>query len=165
MPDSRYRISFRLLDRRDFAVVSRWFAEPHVARWWNEDSSLEHIEAKYGPRVNGLARTSMWIIEIDGRSAGLAQHYKHEDYYPDHDAAVGIPDAVGIDYLLAADFAGRGLGPRALAALARFVLGLTPDARSCVATPAQQNRPSWVALERAGLRRHGSCEPPEEPLA
>ncbi len=106
----------------------------------------------------------MWIVEIDSRPAGLAQHYRHDDY-PEHDAAVGIPDAVGIDYLLGEDFAGRGLAPPVLAALARFVLELTPDACCCVATPAQENRPSWVALDRAGFRRHGPCQPPDEPLA
>ena len=164
MPAPTHRIGFRPLDRQDFPLVSRWFAEPHVARWWNEDSSLEHIEAKYGRRVDGVDRTSMWIIEIDGRPAGLAQHYAHDDH-PAHDTAVGIPDAVGIDYLLCEDVAGRGMGPAVLDAFAGFVLELTPRARCCVATPAQENRPSWVALERAGFQRHGPCQPPGEPLA
>lgn len=163
MPDSS-PVSFRPLARPDFPLLSRWFTEPHVDRWWNEGSSLERIEAKYGRRVDGLDKTAMWIIGVDGRPAGLAQHYRHDDY-PEHDAAVGIPDAVGIDYLLAEGFAGRGLGPPVLAALARFVLGLTPEAKYCVATPAQENRPSWVALDRAGFRRLGPCQPPEEPLA
>jgi len=159
-----HRISFRPLGRRDFTLVSRWFQEPHVARWWNQDSSLEHIEAKYGPRVDGADQTSMWIIEIDGRPAGLAQHYEHEDY-PEHDTAVGIPDAVGIDYLLGAEHAGRGLGPAVLDAFADLVLVLTPGARCCIATPAQENRPSRVALERAGFQRRGPCQPPGEPPA
>lgn len=163
MPDSP-QVSFRALGRDDYGLLARWFAEPHVARWWNEDSALEHIEAKYGPRVDRTDHTTMWIIEIDGRPAGLAQHYEHADY-PRHDTAVGVPDAVGIDYLLGEDHAGRGLGPRVLAALARFVLDLEPRARCCVATPAQQNRASWLALERAGFRRHGPCQPPGEPPA
>jgi aminoglycoside 6'-N-acetyltransferase len=164
MTEGSDRFRFRPLERSDFVLVSRWFAEPHVARWWNEPGSLDHVESKYGPRVDGGDRTSMWIIEVDGRACGLAQHYRHEDY-PDHDRAVGVPAAVGIDYLLAGSHAGRGLGPGVLAALARFVLELAPDARSCVATPAQENRPSWVALERAGFRRHGPCHPPGEPPA
>lgn len=157
-------IGFRALGRDDFAQLARWFSEPHVDRWWNEDSSPGGIEAKYGRRVDGLDATSMWVIEIDGRPAGLAQHYRHADY-PDHDAVVGLPHAVGIDYLLGAAFAGQGLGPTVLAELARFVHARTPGARFCVATPAQANRPSWVALERAGFTRHGPCRPPDEPPA
>jgi aminoglycoside 6'-N-acetyltransferase len=157
-------IEFRPLRRDDFALVACWFSEPHVSRWWNEDASLDGIEAKYGRRVDALDATSMWVVEIDGRPAGLAQHYRHRDY-PEHDTAVGIPDAVGIDYLLGEEFAGRGLGPIVLAELATFVLGLVPEGRCCVATPAQENRPSWVALDRAGFRRHGPCQPPDEPPA
>jgi aminoglycoside 6'-N-acetyltransferase len=164
MSASYRRVSFRPLDRQDFALVGRWFAEPHVARWWNEDSSLGHIETKYGRRVDGEDQTSMWIIEIGGQPAGLAQHYKHENY-PEHDRAVGVPDAVGIDYLLGEDFTGRGQGPGVLEAFASFVLKPTPEARRCVATPAQENGPSWMALERAGFRRHGPCQPPGEPVA
>ena len=155
-----HRISFRPLDRRDFPLVSRWFQEPDVARWWNEDSSLEHIEAKYGPRVDGADQTSMWIIEIDALPAGLAQHYEHEDY-PEHDAAVDIPDAVGIDYLLGAEHAGRGLGPAVLDAFADFVLVLTPGARCCHsprtgAVPGLWHQPSE--------KREGAAGGPE-PLA
>lgn len=162
MISSNESISFRPLDRSDFALVARWFTEPQVARWWSEDSSLEHLEAKYGPRVDGRDHTSMWIIEVDGEPAGLAQHYRHE-HYPDHDAAVGIPDAVGIDYLLSEDHAGRGHGPGMLATLARLALDAVSEARCCVASPAQDNRPSWTALERAGFHRHGPCHPPGDP--
>ncbi len=31
--------------------------------------------------------------------------------------------------------------------------------------PAQANRPSWTALQRAGFSRHGPCQPPDEPPA
>jgi aminoglycoside 6'-N-acetyltransferase len=157
-------VEFRPLDRSDFPTVAAWFEQPHIERWWHASSDLADIEGKYGPRVDGNDSTSMWIIEVDGSSAGLAQHYRHEDH-PDHDEAVGIENAVGIDYLLAEEFAGRGLGPLVLAAFARFALDRTPSADCCVATPAQANRPSWAALERAGFQRRGPCQPPDEPIA
>jgi aminoglycoside 6'-N-acetyltransferase len=158
------RVEFRPLQRSDFPTVAVWFEQPHIARWWNDSSDLDDIEAKYGPRVDGNDLTSMWIVEIDGEPAGLAQHYHHEDY-PDHNEAVGVENAVGIDYLLAEDFAGRGLGPLMLAAFARLALDRTPSADHCVAAPAQANRPSWTALERAGFQRLGPCQPPDEPIA
>ncbi len=158
------RIEFRELQRSDFPTVAAWFEQPHIERWWNESSDLDDIEAKYGPRVDGNDSTSMWVIEIDGNPAGLAQHYRHEDY-PDHDEAVGVENAVGIDYLLAEDFAGHGFGPLMLAAFARLALDRTPGADHCVAAPAQANRPSWTALERACFQRRGACQPPDEPIA
>jgi aminoglycoside 6'-N-acetyltransferase len=158
------RVEFRQLQRSDFPAVAAWFEQPHIERWWNESSDLDHIEAKYGPRVDGNDSTSMWIVEIDGIPAGLAQHYRHEDY-PDHDEAVGVESAVGIDYLLAEDFTGRGLGPHVLAAFARLALDRTTGSHHCVAAPAQANRSSWRALERAGFQRLGACQPPDEPIA
>lgn len=158
-------VRFRLLRRADFASLALWFAEPHVATWWNPDPSAEGIEAKYGPRIDGAdAATTMWVPEVDGEAAGLVQHYRHADH-PAHDAAVGIEDAVGIDFLLSERFAGRGLGPVVLSAFADLVFELHPDALRCVATPAQENRRSWRALEKAGFARRGTCQPPDEPPA
>ncbi len=157
-------VTFRPLRRSDFPTLAVWFGQPHVERWWHEPTDPAAIEAKYGPRVDGREPTTMWIVEVGGEAAGLAQHYLHADQ-PDHDRSVGIDDAVGIDYLLADGFAGRGIGPRMLEALARLALAEEQGAACCVATPAQDNRPSWRALERAGFVRRASCTPPDEPPA
>jgi aminoglycoside 6'-N-acetyltransferase len=157
--------TFRPLVRADFPSLQRWFAQPHVAKWWNADPALAAVEAKYGPRVDGDdSATSMSIVEIDGVPSGLLQHYRHADH-PDHDAAVGIDNAVGIDFLLSEEVSGRGVGPQVLSAFAVLVLDAAPAGACCVATPAQENRRSWRALEKAGFVRHGSCQPPDEPLA
>lgn len=157
--------TFRPLVRSDFPSIQRWFAQPHVVRWWNADPAMAAIEAKYGQRVDGVDRaTSMWIVEIDGVPAGLLQHYRHADH-PDHEAAVGVDDAIGIDFLLSEEFAGRSLGPTVLTAFADLVLEATPGASWCVATPAQANSRSWRALEKAGFVRRGTCQPPDEPPA
>lgn len=157
-------VNFRSLTRVDYPLLARWFSEPDVSRWWNERPSFDTIEEKYGPRVDGEDRTTMWVVEIDGAPAGLMQHYRHEDY-PEHDVAVGIADAVGIDFLLSDEFAGRGLGPEVLSRFSDLVLELTSEASCCVATPAQENQRSWRALEKAGFERRGPCQPPDEPPA
>src|SRR5690606_9629397 len=92
-------IAFRPLEADDFPMLVEWFAEPSIARWWNEPADLSSVESKYGPRVEGREPTSMWIVEIEGRPGGLLQCYRHVDH-PEHDACVGVPDAVGIDYLI-----------------------------------------------------------------
>ena len=158
-------IRFRSLERSDYSLLAGWFSEPDVERWWNADASVEGIEAKYGPRIDGIdAATTMWIIEIGDHAGGLAQHYGHVDH-PAHDAAVGIERAVGIDFLLSQGFSGRGRGPEVLMRFADLALELTPDACSCAATPTQDNRRSWRALEKAGFEQRGICQLPDEPPA
>jgi aminoglycoside 6'-N-acetyltransferase len=145
-------------------MLARWLAQPHVARWWGPPPPLDAVAAKYLPRIEGLDLTEMWIVEIDAVSAGVIQSYRHTDY-PDHDRAVGIPNAVGIDYFLDALHAGRGLASGVLHAFACHALARYPDCEVCVATPAQANEPSWRSLERAGFERRHACRPPEEPPA
>ena len=157
-------VAFRPLETNDFPVLVEWFAEPAIAKWWNQAAELSAIESKYGPRVAGREPTSMWIAEIDGRPGGLLQCYLHTDY-PEHDASVGISAAVGIDYLLGGTHRGQGLGALVLSAFATHAFDQHPSAAICVATPAQANTASWRALERAGFARHGECQPPDEPIA
>jgi aminoglycoside 6'-N-acetyltransferase len=160
-----HEATFRPLLRSDFPSLQRWFAQAHVAQWWNADPAIVAIEAKYGPRIDGEDHaTIMWVVEIGGAPCGLLQHYRHADH-PDHDAAVGVADAVGIDFLLSEEVSGQGVGPNVLSAFADFVLEATPDTSCCVATPAQANRRSWRALEKAGFTRSGTCQPPDEPPA
>ncbi len=158
-------ISFRPLRTTDFDLLVDWFADPVIARWWNQPAELESVTAKYLPRIDGTGDpTSMWIAEVDGDRAGLLQHYRHSDYSA-HDAAVGVPNAVGIDYLLGGPHRGRGLGGRILRAFASLALAHHPDVQVCVATPAIANTASRVALERAGFDHSHDCQPPDEPPA
>ncbi len=156
-------LCFRPLVRDDFGQLVEWFAEPAIARWWDHPAELDFMRTKYGPRIDGEEPTSMWIVEIDGEPAGLLQHYRHVDY-PAHDAVVGVPDAVGIDYLIGSQHRGRGLAAPVLRAFARHALTQRASMSVCVATPAQENTASWRALERAGFDRHGECTPPDGPI-
>jgi aminoglycoside 6'-N-acetyltransferase len=156
--------TFRPMVRDDLELLRQWLAEPHIARWWNITPDPEVVAAKYGPRMAPGSPTAMWIVEVDGAPAGVLQSYRHRDY-PEHDAAVGIADACGIDYFLSVAYTGRGVGGRMLRAAAEHVLAIAPDCTCCVATPAQENVPSWRALERAGFERVCECQPPDEPPA
>lgn len=157
-------IVFRPLEAEDFPAVVGWFAEPAIAQWWNEPAELASVESKYGPRIRGCEPTLMWIVEIEGLPAGLLQCYHHVDY-PEHDERVGIPDAVGIDYLIGDAHRGRGLGAGVLRAFAAHALGQHPSLMVCAATPAQENPASWRSHERAGFTRYRQCQPPNEPIA
>lgn len=158
-------ISFRPLAVDDLEQVVEWFADPVVAAWWNQPPEIESVRSKYLPRIDRTADpTLMWIAEVDGTPAGLFQSYLHDDY-SEHDIAVGVADAVGIDYLVGAPHRGRGLGAATVRAFAGFVLDLYREAAVCVAAPAAANAASCAALESAGFERSHDCRPPDEPAA
>jgi aminoglycoside 6'-N-acetyltransferase len=158
------RIRFRPLAEDDLPALVVWFAEPEIARWWNQPAEIDSVRAKYLPRIEQREATQMWIAEIDDAAGGLLQSYLHADH-PEHDECVGVPGAVGIDYLIGGAHRGRGIGRLVLRAFADLTLSLHPSASGCVATPAQANEASWRALEHAGFSRIGTCRPPDEPLA
>lgn len=157
-------VRFRPLAEHDLPTLVAWFAEPDIAKWWNQLAEIDAVRAKYLPRIEGREPTLMWIAEIDGEDGGLLQSYLHPDY-PEHDAVVGIAEAVGIDYLIGGRHRGRGLGRHVLRAFVEWTLDQYPAATSCVATPARANEASWRALEHAGFSRVGECQPPDEPPA
>src|SRR4051812_3363334 len=157
-------VAFRPLTTEDLRMIPEWFTQPAVAQWWNQPVALDAVRAKYQPRIDGSETTLMWIVELNGTPGGLVQTYRHADY-PEHDQAVGIANAIGIDYLLDDDHRGRGLGALVLRMCASWALERYADADCCVATPAQANTASWRALERAGFVRQHECQPPEEPPA
>jgi aminoglycoside 6'-N-acetyltransferase len=147
------KITFRPLEPEDLELLARWQSAPHVARWWQDPADIESITAKYAPSVLAEERTEVFVILVDGDPVGLIQRYRHRDH-PDWDRAVGVPDAVGIDYYIGeAERVGRGIGAAAIGAFARETLGYYPDMDCVVAAPQQENVASWRALEKAGFSR------------
>jgi RimJ/RimL family protein N-acetyltransferase len=152
-PVDEGRLTFRPLDHADLPVLAGWIAAEHVARWWGEPADLASVEAKYGPRIGGQGVAEELVIELDGRPIGLIQRYRHRDH-PGWDAAIAIPDAAGIDYLIGLpDLVGIGLGPAVIRAFVPTVFEAYPDAEVVVAAPQQANVASWRALEKAGFTR------------
>ncbi len=155
---SMSHIIFRPLTREDIGTLAAWFGEPDIAEWWHAPNDSQEFEAKYVARIEGEDPTDVWVIEVDGVAAGFAQSYRHADH-PDHDALVGIPNAVGIDYLLGGNHRGRALGVQMLSALAEFVVSLHSHVSVCVATPDERNVRSRGALEAAGFIYSHRSEP------
>ena len=139
------------MNQADFGLLVDWFADPYVVQWFGPPKDLAAVEAKYGPRLRDEEPTEMWIPEIDAEPAGMLQCYRHVDH-PETDEVVGVADAVGIDYLLASPFRGRGLAGAVLSSFAQHALGRFPDCRVVVATPDENNAASCGALRAAGFR-------------
>jgi len=159
-------IELRPLRREDFPLLSRWLAEPLVARWWDDDSSLDAVEAQYGPSVDGADPTAVYLAEHQGRAVGLIQVYGFDaepGYAAELSTVCSVPaGALSIDYLVGEPSArGRGLGTAMIAAAVARGFADHPDAGEVLVPVAAANEASWRALERAGGTRYavGELEP------
>lgn len=154
-------LTFRPLTPADLPLLAGWLAEPHVARWWNHETSPAALQRDFGPAMRGEEPAEDLVAELDGVPVGLVQRCRWHDY-PEYVVEIaGIltvaPGTVTIDYLVGrpAD-TGRGLGTRLVAAAVAEVWRRYPDAPSVVVPVVAANRASWRALERAGFTRAAS---------
>jgi aminoglycoside 6'-N-acetyltransferase len=159
-------VQLRPLRREDFPLLSRWLAEPSVARWWHDDDSLDAVEAHYGPSVDGVDPTALYLAGHGGRAFGFVQVYRFDDE-PESLAELSAvcpvpPGALSVDYLIGEPSArGRGLGAAMIAAAVARGFADHPDAGEVLVPVVAANEASWRALERAGGARYavGGLEP------
>ncbi len=155
--------AFRPITRADFPMLSSWLREPHVARWWAADPSLESIEADYGGAIDGTDPSEVFIAHRAHAPIGLVQRYRIESYPPyieELRPILTLPaHAASMDYLIGPPGAlRRGLGAQMLREfVARIWLDdlLTP---ALVVPVHADNTASWRVLERIGFSRAASGE-------
>ncbi len=163
---SRATVTFRLLRRQDFTLLTGWLAEPLVARWWNHQTSPEAIERDFGPSVDGRDATEMFLACSGERPFGLIQRYPiavYREYIQELSQVCTVPPgALSIDYLIGdPQVRGRGLGTAMIATMAAACWMECPRADDVIVPVCAGNRASWRALERAGFCRiaEGLLEP------
>jgi aminoglycoside 6'-N-acetyltransferase len=157
MTMASHEIAFRPLARRDFGSLSEWLNAPHVKIWWREEADAESIEERYGPIVDRVDPTEVFVIERDEQAIGLIQRYRFDDN-PAWQATLSVTDtpeeAVGIDYLIGlVHLTGRGLGPEVIGKFVRETWDRYSDVAAVVVNINEDNRPSWRALEKIGFSR------------
>ncbi|MFF1485267.1 GNAT family N-acetyltransferase [Streptomyces sp. NPDC058319] len=129
-------VEFTALGHADLPLLHRWLSAPHVRTWWRDTLSLEEVQRKYGPRIDGTGPIHCFVIEVEGDPIGMIQGYRHADL-PDGDRVgdIGVPAAAGIDYLIGdAARCGRGIGSRVIPAFSALLFRLHPDVSAIVAT-------------------------------
>ena len=152
------RFTFRPLKRTDFPLLGRWLAEPHVARWWNHETTAEAVERDFGPAADGTEPAQDWLALTGGEPVGLVQCCFWSDY-PDYSNELAglltVPaSALTIDYLIGPpECTGRGLGAAMIAAFTDHIWNTEPAASAIIVPVVAANRASWRALEKCGFRR------------
>jgi Acetyltransferase (GNAT) domain len=70
-PDALGPVTTRPLTCKDLPLLHRWLSTPHVRDWWRgEPATPTDIARKYGPRIDGVVPTRMFIIELRGEAVG-----------------------------------------------------------------------------------------------
>lgn len=149
MPNS---ISFRPLSRSDFPLLQRWLTESHVVAWWRQSLDLAGVEAKYGPRVDGIEPTQVFVIEYRGRPAGWIQWYRWADY-PGHAHQLGADlGSVGIDLAIGErEMTGKGLGPGTIREFIDQIIFVDPAVSAVITDPEENNLRSLRAFKKAAF--------------
>jgi aminoglycoside 6'-N-acetyltransferase len=162
--DHDTRVTVRAMTRGDLEAMTRWRQASHVRRWWDTDGepTSENVERKYGPDIDGITPTRLWVGEVNGRAIGFVQDYRIRDY-PDYALLTPDPDAVGVDYAVGEPgWTSRGFGTRMLWAWMHRARHRFPDARTFFAAPDHRNAASLRMLAKTGFVAGTWFDEPQE---
>ena len=147
------RISFRPLTRPDFPLLEQWLREPHVARWWREPFELTALEAKYGPCIDGVEPTHLFLIKFDEVPIGFIQWYRWSDYSEHAEKLGASRRSAGVDLLIGRpDMIGMGIGPAAIWKIGTDLIFVDPAIDAVVSDPEEANVQSLRAFAKAGFQ-------------
>ncbi len=151
--DHDRKVTLRAMGRGDLPDMARWRSHDHVARWWDADGepTLEAVTAHYGPAIDGMEPTRMWVAEVNGRSVGFCQDYRIRDH-PDFAALVPDPDAVGVDYAVGEPaLVNRGVGTAMLWAWLLTARRRYREVTTYFSAPDHRNAASLRVLAKVGF--------------
>jgi aminoglycoside 6'-N-acetyltransferase len=149
------RVALRAMTRGDLGDLVRWLGTDHVSRWFAAQGTptLDRVTARYGPRIDGMEPTRMWVVEVNGRSVGFCQDYRLRDH-PEFAALTPDPEAVGVDYAIGEPhLVGEGVGAAMLWAWLGSALRRYRGVTTYFAAPDHRNRASLRVLEKVGFER------------
>jgi aminoglycoside 6'-N-acetyltransferase len=159
--------AFAALREDDLPLVRGWLLEPHVKRWWDDGVKNPYPDAvleDYREAIQGKDPTYHYLAQIDGRSAGMFQHYRIADS-PEYAEVLALgEDAIGVDLFIGeVELIGRGHGPAMLRQFLRDVAFPFHGVDVCVIGPSIKNVPAIRAYEKIGFRALREVQVPGEP--
>lgn len=157
------RVALRAMTRGDLGDLARWLGADHVKRWFaaRGTPTLERVTSRYGPRIDGMEPTRMWVVEVNGRSVGFCQDYRLRDH-PEFAALTPDPEAVGVDYAIGEPhLVGSGVGAAMLWAWLGSALRRYRGVTTYFAAPDHRNHASLRVLEKVGFERGAWFDEPQ----
>lgn len=145
--------ALRPVTRDDLPLLAAWFADPEFVRWWGgEPKSRDEVARDYLGRHDGDEIVQSFIILRRDVPIGYIQAWNDE------------PLIGGIDIVLIPDVHGRGYGPDAVRALARYLHDELSWRRITI-DPSVRNLRAIRAFEKAGfIAQSEMLDPRDGPL-
>jgi aminoglycoside 6'-N-acetyltransferase len=147
---------FRRTERDDLILIKKWLSTPHVARFWNHDTSDEAVERDFGGSIDGTEPCEDFIVLYDEQPIGLIQRYLFSAYPEDLaeiETLLKVPAfAMSIDYFIGdVEMTGRGHGTQMIRAMVESCWVDHPKTDTIIVPVAVANPASWRALLSAGF--------------
>jgi aminoglycoside 6'-N-acetyltransferase len=139
----------RRVGKGDLADVLHIFQDPTVERWWGK-----YDEKKVSESYEDDEETIAYLITVEGVVAGLIQYAEEEDPQYKH---------ASIDIAIFERYQRQGLGPRAIRALAAYLIDELGHHRLTI-DPAAENANAIRAYESVGFRPVGVMRQYEQGL-
>ena len=120
--------------------------------------------AEYREAIQGRDPTYHYLVHVDGRPAGMFQHYRIGDSPEYADALTLGEDAIGVDLFIGeVELIGLGHGPEMVRQFLRDVAFPFHRIDVCVIGPSVHNLAAIRAYEKAGFRALREVHVPDEP--
>ncbi|MCK9875216.1 acetyltransferase [Frankia sp. Ag45/Mut15] len=151
-------IGWRRVTEDDFPLLGAWLEQPHVARWWNHETTPEAVRRDFGPTARGEEPAQDFLALLDDQPFGLVQRCRlidYSEYLDELRPVIEVPvGAMSLDYLIGdRGQTGRGLGPAMLTSMVARTWSDHPESDCVIVPVVAANRASWRALEKARFRR------------
>ena len=163
-------MEFRRTTRADFPLLARWLGSPHVARFWNHETTPEAIERDFGGSVDGTEPMFDFIVEDAGVPVGFMQRSLIWDYANEQQELITLSDAprdaLTTDYFIGeVATTGKGIGTRMIQEFTELCFADCPSASAIIVPVIAGNPASWRALKAAGYERIAEGHiPPDNPV-
>jgi aminoglycoside 6'-N-acetyltransferase len=133
----------RLVPARDehIPAFTALFSDPTVRRWWPAPDPVVVAREHVAPEANRV----VWAIEVEGAIVGIIQAWEETEADYRH---------AGIDLSLLGSAQGRGLGPDAIRAVARWLFEVRRHHRITI-DPSAANAHAIRAYVKVGFRPVG----------
>ncbi|MEV0598836.1 GNAT family N-acetyltransferase [Streptomyces sp. NPDC050315] len=148
----------------DLDLVHSWMQQPHVEAFWHQAWPHERWAEEIAGQLAG-DHSLPALISHEGSPLAFVEIYRVQrdrlaEHYPYGPHDLGVHIAIGD-----VTRTGKGLGRRALRALAEGLLAADPACPRVVAEPDIRNEPSLKAFHAAGFRPAGEITFPDKTAA
>ncbi len=152
-------IVFKKETQQDIPLFARWFAQPHVQKWWPVLGENEVMQ-KFLERIRSKD-TFGYVVMLGDMPIGYIQYYYIDRTNPK--AGSWLPElpkeTVGLDQFIGEpDYIGKGYGTQMIKNFIAYLVTIEPQIITVVVDPDPENFAAVRCYEKVGFTQVGSFE-------